>query len=162
MPVNALDAVIAARDLLSTVTPLKRDCGRSCGGACCQSDEDGQGGMLLFPGEERLYAVLPPGFSLERNDQVLPGAMLLNCGGVCRRADRPLSCRLFPLLPGKNGPVLDRRGWAVCPLMESGLRGLDPDFVRAAEAAGRILYACPEHERFLTALHDFNRRLSDF
>ena len=52
---DALEAVIRARDLLSDVTPLKTDCGRICGGACCQPDEDGQGGMLLFPGEEGLY-----------------------------------------------------------------------------------------------------------
>ena len=54
-----LDTVMAARALLKDLTPLKRDCGRSCGAACCQSDEDGQGGMLLFPGEEKLYAALP-------------------------------------------------------------------------------------------------------
>ena len=44
-----LEAVMEARKLLSQVTPLKRDCGRYCGGACCEPDEDGQGGMLLFP-----------------------------------------------------------------------------------------------------------------
>ena len=48
---EALEAVMAARDLLEQVTPLRTDCGRYCGGACCLSDEDGQGGMLLVPGE---------------------------------------------------------------------------------------------------------------
>ena len=32
---NALEAVRAARELLETVTPLQRDCGRYCGAACC-------------------------------------------------------------------------------------------------------------------------------
>lgn len=45
-----LEPILAARKLLENMTPLKRDCGRACGAACCQSDEDGQGGMLLFPG----------------------------------------------------------------------------------------------------------------
>ena len=38
---EALEAVMAARDLLEQVTPLRTDCGRYCGGACCLSDEDG-------------------------------------------------------------------------------------------------------------------------
>ena len=38
---QTLDAVIQARKLLDSVTPLKTDCGRTCGGACCQPDEDG-------------------------------------------------------------------------------------------------------------------------
>ena len=159
---DALEAVVKARALLESVTPLRTDCGRVCGGACCQSDEDGQGGMLLFPGEEQLYDPLPPGWTLERNDGVIAGAWLLICDGTCRREMRPLSCRLFPLLPTPGGCRMDRRAWAVCPLMESGKKGLLPDFVRAVTEAGQVLYACPEHKRFLDALHDFNDRLTQF
>ena len=157
-----LEAVLAARDLLETVTPLKSDCGRACGGACCQPDEDGQGGMLLFPGEEALYEILPEGFSIREDDGVLPGMKLLICGGTCKRKDRPLSCRLFPLLPTRTGAQMDRRAWAVCPLMESGKRGLNPAFVDAVKEAGRMLYDCPEHAAFLDAIHTFNERLKEF
>ena len=65
---NTPEAVLAARTLLGPLTPLQSDCGRLCGGACCQGDE--QTGMLLFPGEDALYAgcdfarVLRAGFSL--------------------------------------------------------------------------------------------------
>ena len=156
---NALEAVLAARDMLDAVTPLRADCGRYCGGACCQSDEDGQGGMLLFPGEEALYQELPEGFSLARDDTVLPGAYLLTCGGVCDRRQRPLACRLFPLLPDRAGCRMDRRGWAVCPLMASGKAGLSRAFVEAVEAAGRILYRCPEHAALLDAIHRFNDQM---
>ena len=159
---DALEAVIRARELLSDVTPLKTDCGRVCGGACCQADEDGQGGMLLFPGEERLYDSLPPGWRVERDDGVLKGALLLICDGTCDRDKRPLSCRLFPLLPTAKGCRMDRRAWAVCPLMESGKQGLNPAFVQAVKAAGQILYACPEHEGFLNALHAYNEHLTRF
>ena len=160
---EALRAVIQARDLLRDVTPLLSDCGRVCGGACCQSDEDGQGGMLLFPGEEQLYeGRLPAGWRLEKDDRVLPGAWLLICDGTCKREDRPLSCRLFPLLPTPRGCRMDRRAWAVCPLMESGKKGLHPRFVQAVAEAGRALYACPEHEKFLSALHAYNERLTQF
>lgn len=157
-----LEAVLAARELLETVTPLKSDCGRACGGACCQPDEDGQGGMLLFPGEEALYEILPEGFSIREDDAVLPGLKLLTCDGVCERKNRPLSCRLFPMLPTRTGAKMDRRAWAVCPLMESGKRGLNPAFVEAVKEAGRMLYDCLEHAAFLDALHAFNERLKAF
>ena len=157
-----LEAVVAARALLAGKTPLKIDCGRYCGAACCQSDEDGQGGMLLFPGEDALYDPLPEGFRMERNDQVLPGAKLLICPGDCSRDTRPLACRLFPLLPARDGPVPDQRAWAVCPLMRFGLRGMDPAFVQAVREAGEILYACPEHARYLDAQHAFNALLTQW
>ena len=157
-----LEAVVAARALLAGKTPLKKDCGRSCGAACCQSDEDGQGGMLLFPGEDALYDPPPEGFRIERNDQVLPGAKLLICQGDCSRDARPLACRLFPLLPARDGPVPDQRAWAVCPLMRGGLRGMDPAFVQAVREAGEILYACPEHARYLDAQLAFNALLTQW
>lgn len=156
---NALEAVIRAREMLENVTPLKRDCGRTCGGACCGADEDGQGGMLLFPEEERLYDPLPEGFTILRDDSVCPGARLIVCEGVCDRNARPLSCRLFPLLPAEDGCMMDRRGWAVCPLMEYGKSGLDPAFISAVTEAGRLLYAFPEHKAFLDAIHRYNEQL---
>lgn len=159
---DGLTAVMKARELLRDVTPLTMDCGRVCGGACCQSDEDGQGGMLLFPGEEALYDPLPAGFFLQRDDAVMPGCLLLTCEGHCDREARPLSCRLFPLLPTRTGAKMDRRAWAVCPLMEYGKQGLRTDFVAAAREAGSILYACPEHAAFLDALHAYNEALKRF
>ena len=157
-----LEAVLKARAMLDAVTPLKTDCGRACGGACCQPDEDGRGGMLLFPGEDTLYAEMPEGFSIREDNDVLAGAKLLICSGFCDRDRRPLSCRLFPMLPTRKGARMDRRGWAVCPLMESGKRGLNPAFVEAVAEAGKVLYACPEHAVFLEAIHAFNERLKEF
>ena len=157
-----LDAVMKAREILSSVTPLRRDCGRYCGAACCEVDEDGQGGMLLFPGEEKLYENLPEGFTLMQDDMVAEDALLLACEGYCQREERPLSCMLFPLLPTREGPVMDRRGWAVCPLMQSGIGGLQREFVDAVKRAGDVLYACPETAAFLDAIHAFNKKLQSF
>ena len=159
---DPLSQVIAARNLLENLTPLRGDCGRYCGGACCQSDEDGQGGMLLFPGEEALYAPLPPGYRLESNTAVIPEGKLLVCDGTCDRENRPLSCRLFPLLPTRKGTKMDQRAWAVCPLMEYGKKRLQEEFVEAVRQAGQMLYACPQHARFLDALHAYNERLKEF
>ena len=87
-------ALTAARALLSDVTPLKSDCGRLCGGACCQPSTEETQGMLLFPGEEALYAGLDGYRVLDCAE-----GKLLVCAGRCRREERPLSCRIFPLLP---------------------------------------------------------------
>ena len=48
-------AVAAAREKLKNITPLKRDCGRVCGAACCRPLEGEETGMLLFPGEAEAY-----------------------------------------------------------------------------------------------------------
>ena len=81
---ECLEAVRAARELLEDITPLNQDCGRFCGGACCQCDEDGQGGMLLFPEEEALYSPLPEGFSIPegRKKPWGTGHAVLCCRGV--------------------------------------------------------------------------------
>ena len=157
-----LDAVKKAREIMASVTPLRRDCGRYCGAACCEADEDGQGGMLLFPGEEMLYDPLPEGFTLLQDDAVKEDALLLSCEGYCDREERPLSCMLFPLLPSRDGPVMDRRGWAVCPLMQSGIGGLHQEFVEAVRQAGDILYACGETAAFLDAIHAYIKKLQSF
>ena len=39
------DTVLRARAMIGERTPLRSDCGQLCGAACCQPDEDGQGGM---------------------------------------------------------------------------------------------------------------------
>jgi len=93
---SALSAVLAAREQLKTLTPLKTDCGRLCAGACCQGDE--QTGMLLFPGEEALYEGCTFGRVID-GEFSLGGAQakLFVCCGTCDRDNRPLACRLFPL-----------------------------------------------------------------
>ena len=142
---SRMNAVLAARELLKDLTPLKTDCGRLCQGACCRGDE--ATGMLLFPGEEALYAdcafarVVPTGFSLGGTP-----AQLLVCDGRCDRKNRPLACRLFPLFlkfREDQTPVLrmDARARAVCPLTDYGIRALDPAFRQAARQAYDLLLA---------------------
>lgn len=151
-------AVLAARELLNHLTPLKTDCGRLCQGACCQGDE--ATGMLLFPGEEALYEdcafarVVPTGFSLGGTP-----AQLLVCDGRCDRKNRPLACRLFPLFlkfREDQTPVLrmDARARAVCPLMDYGMRALDPEFKQAARRAYDLLLEDEVCAAYLKALDE--------
>ena len=136
---------------IGDATPLKTDCGGLCGAACCLPDADGQGGVALLPGEaERIgQANWAP---IER-DEAMDAPMLV-CSGPCAREKRPFLCRVFPLCPviGKDGSWtvrMDARARAVCPLAGSGLRALDPDFVRGAALAARLLAEDPEGEAFL-------------
>ena len=150
--------VALARDLLETLTPLRTDCGRVCGGACCQGDETT--GMLLFPGEDALYElcafgrVLPAGFPLGGAP-----AKLFVCEGRCPREDRPLACRLFPLFLAftKGGGTrvrMDTRAAQVCPLYACGAQGLSAEFVDAARQAYDVLL---EDETCAAYLHDLYR-----
>lgn len=150
------DPIIQARELLRDLTPLKINCGRLCGGACCQDDETGENGMLLFPGEEALYAQPIEAFSfrLADDDTLFPGGKRLICQGRCPREHRPLACRLFPLRvriqEGRAVAEIDPRSWCVCPLPEQGgLRAMSGAFIAAVERAGDILLSDPRQRAAL-------------
>ena len=155
---SEIHAVLAARELLENLTPLKTDCGRLCQGACCRGDE--ATGMLLFPGEEALYEgcafarVVPTDFSLGGTP-----AQLLVCDGRCDRKNRPLACRLFPLFlkfREDQPPVLrmDARARAVCPLTDYGMKALDPEFKQAARRAYDLLLEDKVCAAYLRALDE--------
>ena len=140
-----------ARELLRDITPLRMDCGLVCGGACCRSLPGEQTGMLLFPGEEAHYQD-KPGYTILR----APTGSLLVCRGSCDRADRPLSCRLFPLLPvlREDGVrvAMDARARAACPLAAQGVRGLSEEFVEVVRGAGQLLARDGTQRAFLLRL----------
>ena len=107
--------------------------------------------MLLFPGEEAYYRDRP-GYELLDTET----GPLLVCSGVCDRSDRPLSCRLFPLLPvlREEGVkvAMDARARAVCPLAAQGVRGLSEAFVEAVRQAGQALSQDKTQQTFLRRL----------
>ena len=144
------NAVLRARELLGDLTPLKTDCGRLCGGACCQGDE--QTGMLLFPGEERSFEncnlgrVIPANFSLAGRD-----VQLFVCSGHCSRESRPLACRLFPLFLRIR---MDSRAFSVCPLCGYGMDALHDEFISAARCAYDALLGDADCAAFLKALDE--------
>ena len=164
---DELQAVLQARQLLEQLTPLRRDCGRICGAACCQADEDGQGGMLLLPMEDRLYTSLPSGMRLQRDDAVLPDMKLLVCDGTCDRTQRPYACRVFPLTPvletrdekERLRVIVDPRAYAVCPLCEYGMNGMDTGFAQAVLESARILCRHETYREYFRALGRYFSRL---
>lgn len=157
------DGLHQAREALSNLTPLSFDCGRRCGAACCQGGEDD--GMLLFPDEERYYT----GCSWAKIVPDRLGSRLV-CGGRCDRENRPLACRIFPLVIKVSGQedgtikaniIMDVRAWPVCPLMQSGKRGLKTEFIQAVKAAAGFLLQEDKHRTFLLALADELNRYED-
>ncbi len=115
--------------------------------------------MLLFPGEAEAYAG-KDGFEVRKTAQ---GDLLL-CSSVCDRDERPLSCRLFPLLPvigddGKVRVITDLRAKAVCPLARQGKSAMDPAFADAVREAGEILAAEDEQAVFLDMLEEEQNEL---
>lgn len=131
-----------ARKRMENVCPMSWDCGKKCSAACCQPDEDGQGGMYLFPGEEVFCS---GGWC-----SVLPAMMggrevnMLVCSGVCERARRPLGCMIFPLTPtvdeeGKVRVRFDYRARRMCPLLKYGMRGLNAEFVKEVRDVLRLI-----------------------
>ena len=140
--------------IIGELTPMEADCGALCGAACCQTDADGQGGVYLFPGEDELLKDCDWVTDIRPDDF----APIMVCAGRCEREQRPLGCRIFPLTPvrGKNGRWtvrLDARARAMCPLVNSGIGGLNPDFVKAVRDALRAIAAEPEGEAFLEKWH---------
>ena len=134
-----MSALEEARELLSEKTPLKTDCGRVCGGLCCRSMEGEETGMLLFPGEEAFYENMAGWRMVPAGQETL-----LICPGECDRKVRPLSCRIFPMIPVilEDGTVAvrtDERARTVCPLTKQGKQGMDPAFIRAVQQAGEKL-----------------------
>lgn len=140
-----------ARVLLENLTPLRTDCGKVCGSACCKSLDAEETGMLLFPGEEDEYDLLP-----EWRLKQTPSGVLAICPGECERASRPLACRMFPLLPTlrEDGVhvAVDARARAVCPLARQGKNAMDAAFVQAVRKAGEALAEDPVQRTFLQRL----------
>ena len=152
------DTLLRAYRAIGDLTPMLADCGALCGAACCRPDEDGQGGVHLFPGEAALLK------DCAWVDRVLPGsfAPVMLCNGACARERRPLGCRIFPLTPvrGKGGRWtvrLDARARAMCPLTRSGIGGLDPAFVKAVRDALRIVAEDAEGDAFLEKWHELEK-----
>lgn len=145
------DILHTARALFDELTPLAADCGRLCQGRCCQPLEGENTGMLLFPGEAAYYEDLP-GYTVK----AAPAGLLLTCSGACQRQDRPLSCRLFPLIPVLRPDgvkvATDLRAKPVCPLARQGKSALLQEFVEAVRTCGMILAEDEQQRQFLLKL----------
>lgn len=106
--------------LLENSTPLKYDCGKLCGNACCKAEtvkSKGEAGMVLLPYEDVLIGGLEEFKIKDTSD-----GKILICNGSCERIFRPFMCRIFPYyarIDEKTGGIslrVDPRAANVCPI----------------------------------------------
>jgi len=140
---------------LSRVTPLVSDCGELCGKSCCKG-LDGKAGMYLFPGEEALLSPdwdwLTLEWHLVSEREFCPSwegrierVGFVICRGVCPREQRPLACRLFPLVPEPTLDVaLDSDAALMCPIARyARIEEIDAGFVQACREVYGLLAQDP-------------------
>ena len=153
--------------LLENVTPLRYDCGKLCGGACCKSDtvnSETCGGMSLLPYEDVLIGGAD-GFEVKDTDD---GKVLI-CSGRCERIFRPFQCRIFPYyarIDAQTGRIslrIDPRSVNVCPmaLKQKGTRH-SVYFHRNAVRAIRLLMRDEDFKKELIKTSEFCDGLYDF
>lgn len=147
-------------DFYGDTTPLCVDCGKLCGGACCESDDNIEAGMYLFPGEEKLF-VGNPDFKIIDSEFLYGNkrAEILICKGFCDRSLRPLSCRIFPIIPyikdDKFSLIFDPRAKSVCPLTSlPDINELEKDFIKKTQKVIKLLMKFKETRLFLECLSD--------
>lgn len=144
---------------LNLRTPLKADCGELCSNACCKDDESGEEcGMYLFPGEEVMFSH-NDNFKIEESDFSYGSnfAKIIFCNSFCKRKERPLSCRIFPLVPYVDENwnlkvIIDKRGRGLCPLCNVTLSEFNHSFVRGVRHIGEELLKEKDTAEFLYAL----------
>lgn len=160
-----------AYKILNKTTPLKIDCGRLCGAACCEDGGKSDAGMFLYPFEEVMFKskdsfkIKKSNFYYSKNKS----ANLLVCKASCNRRMRPLSCRIFPLLPyitkkGKLKVIVDPRAKAVCPLAKCfNIGELEPKFIQKIKLIFSLLIKEKRIYQFVYAqseiIDDYNRIL---
>ncbi len=147
--------------IIGNSTPIGVDCGKLCNDACCKGDDET--GMYLFPGEECIYKGENGWFQICESEFTYSDAgkeksvELFVCKKACQREKRPLSCRIFPLLPyinmyGELEVIMDPRGRGICPLVIMDLTHLDDEFVKRVKRVGQIMMKSPQMREYLWAL----------
>lgn len=148
--------------MLEDVTPLEIDCGQLCNGACCAVTDEITG-MYLFPGEDVMFDPLPPWGEIHEIEFTYDNGKyidLFTCGGKCDRTMRPLSCRIFPLVPyakrgGKPEIIMDVRGKGMCPLATAMKKeDLSPLFIERVTRAMNMCMSVYETREFIYSLSE--------
>lgn len=165
---KALDYYQKLYEMFDTVTPLSKDCGMLCGGACCKDGESERKGMLLFPFEEKVLK--HKGYETEQSEWKYgdKNAYILYCSGTCNRKLRPLACRIFPLTPiinddGTTKLIMNPLAKGICPLARSlKPRQLEPEFVQNVHKAINRIAKLKGGKEYINMLSDIAKDFIKF
>ena len=135
-----------AYSIIGDLTPIPADCGKLCKKACCKGDSET--GMYLFPFENLMLYGTESWLNISKSEfnyTLDRFADIAVCTRQCPRDRRPLSCRIFPLVPyvdtkGNYKVIMDKRAKSVCPLAFAlDDSELDTDFFNAVYRVGEYL-----------------------
>ena len=165
---KALDYYQKLYEMFDTVTPLSKDCGMLCGGACCKDGKTERKGMLLFPFEEKVLK--HKGYEIEQSEWKYGdnNAYILYCNGNCNRKLRPLACRIFPLTPiinddGSIKLIMNPLAKGICPLARSLKPGqLEPKFIRNVHRAINHISKLKGGKEYINMLSDIAKDFIKF
>lgn len=165
---NAAYIYLQIYKLFDNITPLPVDCGQLCSNACCLDNDDGDNGMLLFPGEEDVIKLLNPAWaSIDETDMEYTwndktyNVKIAMCSGECDRYSRPLACRIFPLTPhlkddGTLEIITDPRAKSICPLAKANyIDKMNDSFVHNVERCFALLLQSPRFRAFMNVYNDY-------
>ena len=143
--------------ILGDKTPLAgKDCGKLCGGACCEGDDET--GMYLYPFEDVMFSKKDSWYRIITSDFTYDNEKvdILTCPGMCNRNERPLACRIFPLAPFRKGKkdklsiIIDPRSFSLCPLSQREyVKMMDSNFYHRVECVFRFLNQFDPIARFI-------------
>ena len=167
------EILLEAYSYLNEVTPVKFDCGRLCGSACCGENAGPEGeegmGMWLLPGEKELLEG-EVGYTFKKNESETD---CLICSGTCDRDFRPFACRIYPYYASlkqlPEGRIMikikpDPRSFISCPLVSPyAVRKYRPSagFVKNAVRAVRLLLSRPAFRSELLEISSFLGEIED-
>jgi hypothetical protein len=147
--------------LFDGVTPLKKDCGILCDGACCKEEAE-RTGMLLFPGEDKVlqnadFGEIEPCNCYYGEEETKGKIFFCN---FCNRSLRPLACRIFPLMPYKKEGsslkiIMNPMAKNMCPLARSlKVSQLEPKFVKNVRRAMNNILKLRDGEDYIIMLSE--------
>ena len=156
---NKTACINKAYEILERATPVSYDCGKICNKKCCKGDN--KDGMLLFPGEEELFA-FNDNFELYYDKRYECNAVV--CKGPCNRNERPLACRIFPYMiysdtaNGRLSAAPDIRALEFCPLLAEKYQ-FDRRFLRALRL---VAIKLSENKEITEFIGNITKKLTDF
>lgn len=152
--------------MLESSTPLKFDCGTLCNKKCCSGDKNT--GMHFYPGEEIIFKGNQDFLNIRKEIFDNREIFFAVCQGKCDRSFRPLSYRIYPLIPyidqnDRIHIIEDPRAKYTCPLLFNFDEiEMDRSFIRKIKKVFQLLAQDTEIKAYIVSLSGVLNEYSRF